>query len=921
LHPKETVVNRAAAAYLALCASFFAAVSARADDLIQFESAPVHPVEMSTSGNYLFAAHTADHRLVIFDLNTSPPKRVRDVMVGLEPVTVRQRDGNRVWVVNHVSDSISIVDIQSGRVVRTLLVGDEPTDVVFAANRAFVCISGEDRLRVYSLTDLTQLPTEIPLAMSHPRSLAVSPDGASVYVCALDSQNRTTVVPAATVQANGGLPAPNPPMNPALPAAPAVSLIVKWNGSAWVDETNKSWNSVLPYTLSDNDVAVVNASSLSVTRYIHAVGTTLFNIGVAPNGTLYVTNQEASNHVRFEPNLKGKFLQNRVTIVDPIGGTASPQHINPHIDYGVPAGNAAERAQSICIPTDITVSSSGNEVYVAGFGSRKIAVLNAAGVVTRRIDVGDGPAGLALDEARDRLYVLNRFSSSISVVNLAGDARTDVPLGFDPSASFIRDGRHLLYDGENSSAHGDLACASCHVFGDMDNISWDLGDPTASAMIPVPPGQLPGLPPFHPMKGPMTTQSLKGLSSTEPLHWRGDRANFAAFNPAFMSLMGRGSQLSGSDMTAFENFVFSMRYPSNPNRTLDGGLPLALAGGNPQHGQTLFNTSLLDGGAVTCVSCHALPTGTNTRIIPGNLLQEPEAKKVPQLRNMYQKTRFDNLPGTSVRGFGYTHDGSVNDLFAFLHFSGFTFASDQDRRDVASFLLAFDTGTHPGVGAQWTMDGTNQALGGPRLNTLQSLADANTIGLVAKGRKNNQNRGWVYLGGGSWRPDKQAESDISQSTLLALAGTGSELTFTGVVDGTEMRLGIDRDLDGFRDGDELDAGSDPGDPASTPGTVATGVTPEGRTPAMLFMAGPNPTSTESRLGITLDQGGTVSLAIYDVRGALVRRLVNNERWTNGTRVASWDLRSESGTSVSSGVYFAKLEAPGTVLTRRLTIVR
>jgi YVTN family beta-propeller protein len=253
-----------------------------------------------------------------------------------------------------------------------------------------------------------------------------------------------------------------------------------------------------------------------------------------------------------------------VTIVDPVAGTASPQHINAHINYSAPGGSPAERAQSICIPTDITVSSSGNEVYVAGFGSRKVAVLNAAGAVTRRIGVGDGPAGLALDEARDRLYVLDRFSSSISVVDLANDGKTDVPLGFDPSASFIRDGRHLLYDGENSSAHGDLACASCHVFGDMDNIAWDLGDPTASSTIPVPPGQLPGLPPFHPMKGPMTTQSLKGLSGTEPLHWRGDRANFAAFNPAFVSLMGRDAQLSSSDMTAFESFVFSMRYPPNP---------------------------------------------------------------------------------------------------------------------------------------------------------------------------------------------------------------------------------------------------------------------------------------------------------------------------------------------------------------------
>ena len=50
-----------------------------------------------------------------------------------------------VWVVNHLSDSVSVVEIdaggRSGGVVRTLLVGDEPRDIVFAgpgANRAFV---------------------------------------------------------------------------------------------------------------------------------------------------------------------------------------------------------------------------------------------------------------------------------------------------------------------------------------------------------------------------------------------------------------------------------------------------------------------------------------------------------------------------------------------------------------------------------------------------------------------------------------------------------------------------------------------------------------------------------------------------------------------------------------------------------------
>lgn len=910
-----------ATAPLALCAFIFLAAPVRADDLIQFESPPVHPVELAPNGNYLFVAHTADHRLVIFDLNTSPPKRVGEVMVGLEPVTVRARDGNQVWVVNHISDTVSLVDVQTRRVVRTLLVGDEPTDVVFANNRAFVCVSEEDKIRVYNLNDLNEPPVDIALAMSDPRSLALSPNGNTLYVCALDSQNKTTIVPAGVVSSNGGLPAPNPPKNPALPAAPAVGLIVRHNGSAWVDEASRSWNAFLPYTLRDNDVAVINTASAALTGYLHGVGTTLFNVAVAPDSRLFVTNQEATNEIRFEPNLRGKFLQNRVSIVDPVADSVSPKHLNTHINYANPTGDAGERASSICIPTDIAIARSGASVYVAGFGSRKVAVLNSAGVVTRRIDVGDGPCGLALDDMHNRLYVFNRFASSISVVDLDDDSAEEVSVGFDPSPQFIKDGRHFLYDGELSSAHGDLACGSCHVFGDMDNIAWDLGNPTASSMEPVPPGQFGGLPPFHPMKGPMTTQSLKGMSGTEPLHWRGDRAGFGDFANAFVGLMGRATPISNADMTAFQNFLFAARYPPNPLRNLNDTLPTSLAGGNPQHGEQLFMFENLDAGAATCVSCHAMPTGENGLIIPGNLLQEPEAKKVPQLRNMYEKTGFDNTVPATVRGFGYTHDGASDDLFSFLNFSGFTFANNQDRRDVAAFLLAFPSGTHPAVGAQWTMDGTNQVAGLPRLNTLQSLANSNAVGLVAKGRVGGMPRGWVYVGGGVYRPDKAVGGDLSQAALLALAGNGSEITFTGVVEGCEWRLGVDRDSDGFRDADELDAGSDPGDPTSTPDNAPTGIADGDRTPALLFMAGANPTSSESRLGIHLEQGGTVSLAIYDVRGALVRRLVSGARRARGTTIEAWDLRSDSGTAVSSGVYFARLEAPGTVITRRVTVVR
>lgn len=52
----------------------------------------------------------------------------------MEPIAVAARSNSEVWVVNHLSDSVSIVDVASSppRVVRTLLVGDEPRDIVFA---------------------------------------------------------------------------------------------------------------------------------------------------------------------------------------------------------------------------------------------------------------------------------------------------------------------------------------------------------------------------------------------------------------------------------------------------------------------------------------------------------------------------------------------------------------------------------------------------------------------------------------------------------------------------------------------------------------------------------------------------------------------------------------------------------------------
>jgi len=885
----------------------------------QFESPPVHPIELSVDGTLLFAVHQADHRLIVFDLSSGVPIRSAEVFVGLEPVSVRARTATEVWVVNHLSDSISIVDLTRGATVATLQVGDEPTDVVFAGSpeRAFVAVSQEDLIRVYDPARLEQRPVEIPLLQSDPTALAVSPDGQSIYVAGMDSGNQTTVVTRHDVEVGGGPPPPQPPMSPDLPPPPRTALIVGYDGSAWRDEIGRDWSDVVPYVLADQDVVEIDAATLTVTNGYVGVGTTLLGLAANPEtGHLYVSNQEAGNRVRFEPNLNAQFLQNRITVIDPGTGQVSPSNLNPHIDYDNPFGTEQERAASLSIPTAMAVSSDGSEVYLAAFGSAQVGVLDPLGTVSRRLEVGDGPCGLALDEGRNKLYVLRRIPGQLTVVDLVDDSRTEVSLGYDPTPTAIHTGRQRFYDGRASSAHGDLSCASCHVYGSTDHTAWNLGDP-GGAFIEGATGAHAG---YHPMKGPLVTQALKGLTDTNPYHWRGDRPTLGDFNPAFVSLLGRTEPLSTGEFAELESFLLSLTYPPNPFRRFDGSLPNPSSGPNPIVGKDLFINGNLTDGSVNCIECHELPTGEKALVVPAVVLGEDVDQDlvIPHLRNLYEKTRFDRTAPVNVRGFGFTHDGSTDGLFTFFGQRDFTFESDEDKEHVVSYLMAFDIGTHRSVGAQWTMTRDNKQKGRPRVETWMNVAESGPLGLIAKGLdRSNEVRGWVYQAG-AWTSDRSGEPPMAWEDLFALVEDGHELTVTGVYPGTEIRLGIDRDLDGFLDRDERDAGSDPGDPGSTPDPTHA---PEilARTGVQLDPIWPNPSAVVARMAFRIPATSVASLEVFDVQGRRVRGLLDRSTVETGRHEAVWNLENDSGTRVSSGLYFAKLEVGDISRTQRIVV--
>ena len=159
-------------------------------DFTNFESDPVHPICLSPDGKRLFALNVADARLSVFDVTPTGLIPVDEIPVGLEPVSLAARSANEVWVVDHLSDDVSIVDVNAGNVVKTLHVGDEPTDVVFAGTAgndfAYVCLSQPDQIRAFNAATLTPVGLPIPVFSEDPRALAVSPDRSKVYAAAFE---------------------------------------------------------------------------------------------------------------------------------------------------------------------------------------------------------------------------------------------------------------------------------------------------------------------------------------------------------------------------------------------------------------------------------------------------------------------------------------------------------------------------------------------------------------------------------------------------------------------------------------------------------------------------------------------------------------------------------------------------------------
>lgn len=810
---------------------------------VNFECPQVKPIALATVGSteYLLVCNTPDSSVEIYDPNTGSPSIaptfLARVPVGQGPASIRfDPETDCFYTANYIGDSVTKVQLASSAGLQWSVAATKP--------------AGES-----------------------PADLALSADGLTLFVTLADASMLATLDPA-TLD-----PLAAPTLMTASATAPTMGIkeprrVEVHNGAHWVLNM-KGGNLHAPHTgspLYDLDLWTHDPST-STTRSAGLLGTTNAGMAFGPDGLLYVVGSMARNDIADEANLQALavtgtgFVESWLWVVNPGGGSptvSTSRDLNRNDTGGVIA-----KPRTCSQPMDVVLLEDDGavaKVYIAAFGSDRLVVLapngGPASTWTRTLigltmtplpnDYGrTGPRGLAINAAQTRLYCMNQLANSVSVVDLSTDTEAvRFSLQWDMTPRVVRSGRRFLYSAE-FAGNQTVACSSCDVDGRTDALGWDLGTPGATPVQhpiglddvianPNSPGN------FDADKGIMVTQSLQGLVnhplnvagqdffSNKPYHWRGDRADFPAFNGAFVSLMGATDLnpsgppkgLSDTDMTRYRDFINTVMYTPNPEQAPDrvlrgtfGNAGDTTSGTDALLGLKVFHIDALNRcGGRSCAQCHRLPAGTNNKITePGGVggLETAAMRSLFSREGRAEATAAANVPGWSnvmTTHFGLAHAGGTHgpgptqptfsfvvdgpasiDRFVFDSFGGFTSPAHYQRfEDLVQFCREMDAGIAPSVGVTYTVTFANKALTATTnaFSLLEDQVRKANCGFAVYAQVGGSPVGYYFDVTASPEGYHQhgTATVISRAALLALVASGDILVLQGTPAGSERRI-------------------------------------------------------------------------------------------------------------------------------------
>ena len=512
------------------------------------------------------------------------------------------------WLVtaNQTSDSLSLVDIEQGRVLSEVSCGDRPAGLALSPDGARLVasssLSGE--LRIFEVTSGPAIRQSSVIFLGfEPRGVVISPDSRRAYV--------------------------------ALHADASIAVVDLDQGAEIQRIRVGRWPRQLALSPDGNRLAVGTSGDQSISVVDTQKGEMLFQekFGGINVGHLIVS--QDGQYAYFPWMI---YRQNPIDARNIQAGWVLGSRI-ARVRLAEQARREAmtldPQGKAVSDPHGIAMTRDENWLLATGSGTHELLVYKTQGLVLQdvggpgdhidpmlarnperhfRVDLGGRPMGLRVAQDDQRVFVANYLSNSVQIVDLK--KRTvvkEIELGGAAEPTLARRGEAIFLDGKRSLDQW-YSCQSCHYDRGPNAVVIDtFNDGTPRTF--------------------KTVLSLRNVAETGPWTWHGWQTDLRAAMHKSLTETMLGPAPTDDDVDALIAYLKADDAPRNPRRLADGGFSEAAT-----RGKAIFESSV-----AACSTCHSGEFFTDGKIHDVGLGSAKDAYKgynTPSLVGLYQRVRF-----------------------------------------------------------------------------------------------------------------------------------------------------------------------------------------------------------------------------------------------------------------------------------------
>ncbi|RJP28502.1 MAG: DUF1513 domain-containing protein [Candidatus Omnitrophota bacterium] len=564
------------------------------------------------------------------------------------------RDGKRLFVACEGSDSLIVVDADSGTVITEIKIENQPHHVCFSPDetRVYVSNRGSDSVSVIDANSYEVLNT-IPVG-DEPHEMATDVKGKLLYVANCGSYDVSVVDLVEEKEIKR------------LSAGRGTWGMERSPDGNHIYVTSNLSHFVKFRTPSVSEVTVIGTErSQVVERYMIPEANLVQGIDFSPDGEFaLVTLIRTKNLVPMTRVIQGWVINNGIGVLWRDGRV--DQLLLDEVDSYFPD------------PTDVVITRDGRYGFVSSGGINIVAMLdlnkmkqvleqaseqerkellpNHRGMsfeyIIKHIPVGRSPRGMAISPDNRYVYVADGLDDCISVIDIEKRERIRViDLGGPKEITLARYGQRIFHCADITFGK-QFSCHSCHPDGGIDGITYDI-EPDGIGINPV------------------DNRTLRGILDTAPFKWEGTNPSLRRqCGPRLAVFFTRSDPFTLEQADALDRYICTI--VRSPNRYLMGNELTAAQ----RRGKEIFERTRDNMGNEIplenrCDFCHCPPYYTNREVFnvgSASWLDTNEDFDVPQLNNIYESAPFlhdgraDTLEEIWTRFNPHDTHGVTNDM-------------------------------------------------------------------------------------------------------------------------------------------------------------------------------------------------------------------------------------------------------------------